>query len=71
MRNYKKNWEVNLKLNTFLNIISKPVTLENYHSIQKEIDLYYNTYQDSDSFMELQDYLERECMNIFYNINYN
>lgn len=71
MRDYKRNLEINLKLNTFLNIISKTVTLENYHQIQKEIDMYYDTYQDADSFMELQSFLEKECMNIFYKVNPN
>jgi len=33
--------------------------------------MYYDMYQDSDSFMELQDYLEKECMNIFYKVNPN
>ena len=71
MREYKKDWDQDTQLNTYLNLIDKEITLTNFHDIRNEVDLFYDNYCDHESFVELITKIEEDYMKLFYILNYN
>lgn len=60
-----------MKLNTYIKLLKIPTTIENFHNQRNQIDKYLDDYGDYESFFYLITKIEKECLNIFYPLNYN